>query len=84
MSTMELKAYLSGLTTEQREAFAIACKTSAGHMRNVMYGLKSCATDLAVQIEKNSGGRVTRQELRGDWAAHWPELISNKRAPARA
>ena len=72
---MDLKSYMHEMTPDDRYTFAIACGTTLGHMRNVMYGQKTCATDLAVQIEKNSGKRVTRQELRSDWADHWPELI---------
>lgn len=80
---MDLKTYLTALPPEQREQFAVACLTTAGHMRNVMYGLKSCATDLAVRIEQQSNGKVTRQELRTDWADHWPELRA-KGAPRAA
>ena len=73
---MDLRTYLSGLPADEREAFAVKCGTTAGHMRNVMYGQKTCATDLAVQVEKQSGRAVTRQELRSDWADHWPELTA--------
>jgi DNA-binding transcriptional regulator YdaS (Cro superfamily) len=73
---MELKTYLAGLDVAAREAFATACGTTAGHMRNVMYGQKRCATDLAVRIERQSRGAVTRRELREDWPDHWPELVT--------
>lgn len=79
---MDLKTYLAALPPEEREAFAVRCGTTAGHMRNVMYGQKTCATDLAVQIEKQSARAVTRRELRSDWADHWPELISSDGAPS--
>lgn len=73
---MDLKTYLKSLPDEAaREAFAVRCKTTLGHMRNVMYGYKPCATDLAVLIERESGTAVRRPELRDDWAAHWPELV---------
>jgi hypothetical protein len=75
---MDLKTYLKSLPDEAaREAFAGRCQTSIGHLRNVMYGIKSCATDLAVHIERESGKAVTRQELRDDWANHWPELAAS-------
>jgi DNA-binding transcriptional regulator YdaS (Cro superfamily) len=76
MTRMDLKTYLAPLSPEQREAFASRCSTSKGHLQNVMYGVRPCATDLAVAIERESGYLVTRPELRpGDWRNHWPELI---------
>lgn len=72
---MDLKSFLSPLSAVQREEFARKCQTTKGHLQNVMYG-KSCATDLAVHIERESNSLVTRKELREDWANHWPELIS--------
>ncbi len=78
---MDLKTYLSELSTGQRDAFAAKCKTSRGHLQNVMYGFKTCATDLAVSIERESGKAVRRWELRDDWHRHWPELIGAKGAP---
>lgn len=71
---MDLKTYLSPKSVAERDEFAAACQTTPGHLRNVMYGYKPCATDLAVRIWEQSGGAVTRQELRDDWADHWPEL----------
>jgi len=71
---MELKTFIRRLPIERREEFAVKCKTTIGHLRNVMYGYKPCATELAVRIERESGLLVRRQELRSDWADHWPEL----------
>lgn len=79
---MELKAYLSPLNTQEREEFAARCGTTRGHLQNVMYGVRPCATDLAVAIERESGNAVRRWELRPyDWFRHWPELIGAKGAP---
>ena len=79
---MELKAYLSPMTPDQRDDFAKRCESTKGHLQNVMYGIKSCATDLAVHIEKQSNGSVRRWELRRqDWHKHWPELIGTSGAP---
>jgi len=75
-SAMDLKSFIKGLPNDEaREDFARRCGTSLGHLRNVMYGYKPCATDLAVNIERESGRAVTRPELRDDWRSHWPELI---------
>jgi hypothetical protein len=76
---MELRDYLRSLPSDiERAAFATRCGTTLGHLRNVGYGYKPCATDLAVRIESETAGSVSRPELREDWAAHWPELIQAK------
>lgn len=82
MLVMELKEYLQNMTGEEREAFAVKCGTTRGHIQNVMYGYKPCATDLAVAIERESKKAVMRWELRADWANHWPELVAKHRKAA--
>ena len=80
---MDLKTYLSPLNTEERDAFSAKCLTTRGHLQNVMYGIRPCATDLAVNVERESGGAVRRWDLRpDDWDKHWPELIGTEGAPA--
>lgn len=79
---MQLKAYLAQMTASEREAFATKCRTSLGHLKNVMYGYKPCATDLAVNIERESACQVRRQDLRPDWGSHWPELAAKYSATA--
>jgi DNA-binding transcriptional regulator YdaS (Cro superfamily) len=78
-----LKDYLKSLAGDDgREKFASLCETTFGHLRNVMYGLRPCSAELAVLIERNSGGAVTRKDLRpSDWHRIWPELIGTKGAP---
>lgn len=76
---MDLKAYLSPLSADDRDAFARLCGTTRGHLQNVMYG-KTCAPALAVAIELHSSGAVTRRELRDDWRDIWPELDEKARA----
>jgi len=79
---MDLKSFLSPLNAEARDEFAIRCETSRGHLQNVMYGVRPCATDLAVAIERESRQAVRRWELRTtDWHKHWPELIGADGAP---
>lgn len=76
---MELKAFIKSLPAEpdEREAFAAACETTLGHLRNVMYGIKPCSPELAVLVERHSAGKVTRQELLPDkWPRIWPELVA--------
>lgn len=63
---MDLKTYLSTLTLKERDALADKCGTSAGHLRNVSYGYRSCGESLAIALERESGGSVTCEELRPD------------------
>lgn len=80
---MDLKTFLRSLPNDDaREQFAVACETTPGHLRNVCYG-KSCGPALAVAIERETGKKVRRWELRAeDWHLIWPELIGRKGAPS--
>jgi len=72
---MSLKHYLSGMDAQARERFASDCKTTLGHLRNVMYGYRPCSAELASAIERVSHGAVTRKAMRPcDWSDVWPEL----------
>ena len=64
---MKLKPYLLSMPIQQREIFAARCGTSYGHLRNVAYG-KTCAEELAVVVERESGGVVTVAELHAEFA----------------
>jgi DNA-binding transcriptional regulator YdaS (Cro superfamily) len=61
-----LKTYLETLSVAEREEFAKRCGTTAGHLRNVSYGYRSCAESLAIAIERESGGSVRCENLRPD------------------
>lgn len=67
---MNLKSYLSTLSLKERAAFAARVGTSAGHLRNMSYGYRTCAETLAIDIERETGGAVTCEELcpNADWA----------------
>lgn len=72
----KLRAFINAMPDDHaRRRFAERCETSLGHLKNVMYGLRPCAPDLAVSIERESGRSVTRRDLRDDWHRFWPELI---------
>lgn len=71
---MRLKDFINSLGSAERERFAVQVGSTVGHLQNVMYGFRPCATDLAVSIERESKRAVTRPELRDDWRDHWPEL----------
>jgi DNA-binding transcriptional regulator YdaS (Cro superfamily) len=67
---MNLKAYLDSLPdAASRERFAVRCETSLGHLRNVAAG-KTCGEKLAINIERESAGAVSLEEMRDDvdWA----------------
>lgn len=79
---MDLKTFYTPLTREERDAFALLCKTSRGHLQNVMYGQRPCAPELAVAIEQESKAAIRRWDLRpDDWRLIWPELIGAEGAP---
>lgn len=72
---MELIDYLKTFDADALDAFAKRCQTSAGHLKNVAYGYKPCGIALAVSLEAESGGVVSRKRLRpNDWKRYWPEL----------
>ena len=58
------------MPTSAREAFAMRCGTTYGHLRNVAYGSKTCAESLAINVDRESHGAVRCEDLRPDvdWA----------------
>ena len=83
MQCMELIDYLKPMSQAQRNDFAKKCESSAGHLNNVAYGYKPCGIALAVSIEQQSGGIVTRKVLRkDDWQRYWPELCTQEKPHA--
>jgi len=75
---MQFKNYFFGLPPQDRKDFAEKVGTSVGHLTNHAYGYTPLAPAVCVLVEKESGAAVTRQELREDWAAIWPELVTDK------
>lgn len=76
---MKLNDYLKLLDRAARDAFAASCETSPGHLRNVAYGYRRCAPELAALVELHSQGQVTRRELCPDnWQIVWPELVTTQ------
>lgn len=65
---MELKPYLLSLPVKERETFARRCGTSYAHLRNVAYRQKPCAQELAIAVEKESGGSVSVAEMHSEFA----------------
>ncbi|WP_186250782.1 transcriptional regulator [Burkholderia gladioli] len=71
----KLKQFLKALPTTERDGFAARCGTTFAFLRNVAYGQRQPGEKLCVRIERESGYRVTRLDLRDDWQEIWPELI---------
>jgi DNA-binding transcriptional regulator YdaS (Cro superfamily) len=71
----KLKSFFAGIPRADRDLFAARCGTTAAFLRNVIYGQRKAGEKLCVAIERESGGRVTRRDLRpDDWHQIWPEL----------
>lgn len=71
----KFKTFFADLPPAEREHFAARCGTTAGFLRNVIYGQRLPGEKLCVRIERESGYVVTRCDLRRDWREIWPELI---------
>lgn len=77
----ELRKYLKSLgKIEEREAYAARAGTTLGYLRKAMsIGQRKLTPKTCVLLEKESGGMVTRQNLRpDDWKDIWPELAATK------
>lgn len=73
---MNLRTFLNSMKPAQQAEFARRCDTSIAYLRKAISSRQPLRVALCVDIERESGRLVTRQELRADWARLWPELIS--------
>ncbi|MCB6184261.1 helix-turn-helix domain-containing protein [Leeia sp. TBRC 13508] len=66
---MKLRELWLSLSEDDRKALAVKCRTTYAHLRNVVYG-KSCSAKLAVDLERESDGRLKVEQLCPgvDWA----------------
>lgn len=70
-----LKDYLCKFTRIERGRIAVKCGTTLGHLTNIANGYKPCSPSLALALERESSGAVTRQDLRpNDYWLIWPDL----------
>ena len=77
---MNLKDY-----TERNSQVALAKAISAApsFVNQWVSGKRPIPATYCVAIEQATKGQVTRQEMRDDWQAIWPELVKrNKKATA--
>lgn len=78
----KLREYLKGMKRDAQERFAITCGTTIGYLRKSMSVGQLLGPDICVAIERESGRRVTRLDLRPhDWHRFWPELMGTPDSP---
>jgi DNA-binding transcriptional regulator YdaS (Cro superfamily) len=65
----KLKEFFFELQKQDRESFATKCGTTAGQMRQIAYGNRPCNPALAINIDRESRGRVQCDDLCPD--ADW-------------
>ena len=70
----KLLQYLNALPPDERDLFAGRCGTSVSYLRKAVSLGQVLGPALCVSIERASGGRVCRADLRSDWKLIWPEL----------
>lgn len=80
---MTLLKYLKSLPTpEDRKAFADSCGTIIEYLNHIARGRKQASGALAINIERESAGAVTCEELRPD--IDWKYIRSTKPARRKA
>jgi len=73
------KTYFMGMSVADRDDFAKRCGTSRAHLTNIAYDDKrTCGEDLAINIDRETNGAVTCEELRPD--VDWAYLRGTKKA----
>lgn len=63
---MTFKEFWLNTSVSKRDALAHAVGSTAGHLRNIAYGSRTCAESLAIAIERESAGSVRCEDLRPD------------------
>lgn len=79
--TPALLNFLKKLSPDEAFDLAARCHTTTGYLKQVAYGNRRVRESLAINIERETGGAVSCEELRPDvdWA-----YIRNSVAPAPA
>lgn len=71
MPVMEaLRLYLKTMPTDEQIAFAKRCKTTLNYLRKAISAHQALSEKLAIQIERESDGKVRCEQIRSDvdWA----------------
>lgn len=77
-----LRTYLNSLPTDQQSEFAMRCGTTVGYLRKALSKGSALGEGLCINIERESGRRVSCESLRPegvDWA-----YIRSSAAPVTA
>lgn len=69
-----LRNYLNSMPVAKQAEYAVACGTTIGYLRKVLYSGQKIRGEVCRLLYENSGRKVSRSELRPDI---WPP----KRAP---
>lgn len=80
---MDFIDYYLSLTTAQRADLAKAAGTTPLSLRNVAYGSRHASAELALAIERESGGAVAVASTRPQLAAALQQAAYHKAAKAR-
>ena len=76
-----LKQYWQKLSSVEKERFAVAVGTTVRYLTVSLYREQVFKAEMCSAIERESGGAVTRKDLRpNDWHLVWPELVSLDKA----
>jgi len=59
----KLKEFFFSLDRHERDAFASNCGTTVGQIKQIAYGNRPCNPTLAINIDRESCGRVPCDEL---------------------
>jgi DNA-binding transcriptional regulator YdaS (Cro superfamily) len=62
---MKLRDYIKSLDKAQLDAFAAACNTTVGQLKQLAYGRQPSA-EMAIAIDRGSRGEVSCESLRPD------------------
>jgi DNA-binding transcriptional regulator YdaS (Cro superfamily) len=79
---MHLKSYLKSLTKAQKDDLASRCETNAAQLKQIAGGWRTCRESLAINIERETGGKVSCEELCPD--VDWAYLRNTKPKKKRA
>lgn len=59
----ELRDFFLALSTDEREVFAAKCGTTAGHIKHIYTGNRTCSEKVAIEMDKHSNGAVSCDKL---------------------
>lgn len=81
---MDAKAFYEEYGKDEAERVALAAETTLDYFKQIMYGNRLPGHGLAKRLETESGGRMTRNDLRPDifGTAEQTQRTSGKRRAA--